>query len=367
MMSIQGDLRQLSDFPNYTKPIYHHYSVRDYHVGIDGKTAPKGAEWSDKPHRLVFDLCRVVLVQDQRISSLEAENKKLRALLAYSASAKGLYTDDGELQDNSVFPVIDFKRDSADQIETSMQERAKRGLTQTWPGEWQYSGQELVSSSYPFKLGLVNLSNVATLGSTYGQDGMADMFGTVMVNQLNSKQPLDMERLHNVVIQLEHCITQVKNASFDLGAHSTDEDGYSKDHEIMFARSTRAVQNLYHLIYSLLSTCPFALSHFVEDHRSADVKEFAKICMECATYQRPPDDWKAAVPALLERLSLPPAGLALESEAELKAFKALAKGNNYELGPEGNLGWPSTETQDLRYGWVSALIYAFSLFPGRHK
>lgn len=51
---------------------------------------------------------------------LESDNRRLRRLLACCYAGAALYTDDGELQDSSAFPVIDFKRDSLDVIEQSM-------------------------------------------------------------------------------------------------------------------------------------------------------------------------------------------------------------------------------------------------------
>ena len=53
-----------------------------------------------------------------------SEEMKLRRLLALTYSGTSLYGDDGELQDTKVQPFIDFKRDSADEIEDKIQERA---------------------------------------------------------------------------------------------------------------------------------------------------------------------------------------------------------------------------------------------------
>ena len=39
----------------------------------------------------------------------QKENKLLRELLAYRVAGAALYHDDGELQDNSEIPTIDFK------------------------------------------------------------------------------------------------------------------------------------------------------------------------------------------------------------------------------------------------------------------
>jgi hypothetical protein len=48
----------------------------------------------------------------------------LRRLLAYRCAGSLLYADDGELQDSTARPWIDFKRDSVDNIETKLGERA---------------------------------------------------------------------------------------------------------------------------------------------------------------------------------------------------------------------------------------------------
>jgi hypothetical protein len=58
------------------------------------------------------------------IEKLERENKIFRRLLALSYSGAGnLYHDDGELQDSSSVPLIDFRRDSAEEIEDKIQQR----------------------------------------------------------------------------------------------------------------------------------------------------------------------------------------------------------------------------------------------------
>ena len=57
------------------------------------------------------------------MSDLELENKKLRVLVAGLYSGSNLYSDDGELQDNSKHPHIDFKRDSVGEIKRKMRER----------------------------------------------------------------------------------------------------------------------------------------------------------------------------------------------------------------------------------------------------
>jgi len=63
--------------------------------------------------------------QNDVLIRLQDENKALRVLLAVSFCGVGLYGDDGELQDNTEFPFIDFRRDSAKNIRKKMFERAK--------------------------------------------------------------------------------------------------------------------------------------------------------------------------------------------------------------------------------------------------
>lgn len=57
------------------------------------------------------------------------ELRILRELLAVSiAGVANLYTDDGELQDNTVNPSIDFRRDSAVEIRRKLQQRSRATL-----------------------------------------------------------------------------------------------------------------------------------------------------------------------------------------------------------------------------------------------
>lgn len=57
-----------------------------------------------------------------------SENWLLRQMLALRVGGPHLYTDDGELQDNSEHPAIDFKRDSAELIRQKLIQRAERKL-----------------------------------------------------------------------------------------------------------------------------------------------------------------------------------------------------------------------------------------------
>ena len=49
-------------------------------------------------------------------SDLSYQNNVLRSMLAHRVAGYHLYTDDGELQDNSSLPYIDLKRDPVDLI-----------------------------------------------------------------------------------------------------------------------------------------------------------------------------------------------------------------------------------------------------------
>lgn len=61
----------------------------------------------------------------------EQENVILRELLAFRVAGGLLYHDDGELSDASEWPHIDFKRDSALEIELKLRERGIRSLLES--------------------------------------------------------------------------------------------------------------------------------------------------------------------------------------------------------------------------------------------
>ena len=60
----------------------------------------------------------------ERAERTEAENRALRQLLAVHVSGASLYTDDGELQENTQRPFIDFYLDTPADIQRKLQERA---------------------------------------------------------------------------------------------------------------------------------------------------------------------------------------------------------------------------------------------------
>lgn len=63
------------------------------------------------------------------VARLKEEQEKLRYLLAIIyCPGPGLYHDDGELQDATTRPHIDFRRDHPNEIEQKMLERGKRKI-----------------------------------------------------------------------------------------------------------------------------------------------------------------------------------------------------------------------------------------------
>ncbi len=65
---------------------------------------------------------------------LKEENTKLRALLALAYSGPSIYADDGELQDTSKHPFIDYKRDSVELIAFKFQQRSINAYNQSQAG-----------------------------------------------------------------------------------------------------------------------------------------------------------------------------------------------------------------------------------------
>ena len=59
---------------------------------------------------------------------ISADNLKLRRMLAIAIAGAHLYGDDGELQDSTSFPYIDFLRDSPDLILKKLEERAMKKM-----------------------------------------------------------------------------------------------------------------------------------------------------------------------------------------------------------------------------------------------
>lgn len=65
----------------------------------------------------------VVVIEDPDTALLRSENRELRAFLMRTVGGILPYTDDGELQDNSQHPSIDFLRDSVAQITAKLARR----------------------------------------------------------------------------------------------------------------------------------------------------------------------------------------------------------------------------------------------------
>lgn len=72
---------------------------------------------------------------EEVLGVLEGGERLLRQMLAIRVAGAILYADDGELQDNSVQPFIDFKRDSAKEIERKLLER---GMAKAWKSIGQF-------------------------------------------------------------------------------------------------------------------------------------------------------------------------------------------------------------------------------------
>ena len=56
-------------------------------------------------------------------TKLADENQRLRRMLCACYAGRLAYMDDGEVQDNRTHPLIDFLRDTLDDIESAMQQR----------------------------------------------------------------------------------------------------------------------------------------------------------------------------------------------------------------------------------------------------
>ena len=62
------------------------------------------------------------------VERLRGDDWTLRMLLAIRVAGAGLYRDDGELQDNTAWPLIDFKRDPASVIRDKIYKRGEAAI-----------------------------------------------------------------------------------------------------------------------------------------------------------------------------------------------------------------------------------------------
>jgi hypothetical protein len=65
--------------------------------------------------------------QPEGSHQLLVEINQLRRLLCFVYAGAAAYTDDGELQDNRTLPLIDFRRDTPQEIQNKMLERSLKG------------------------------------------------------------------------------------------------------------------------------------------------------------------------------------------------------------------------------------------------
>ena len=71
---------------------------------------------------------------------LRDENRALRRLLAVRVAGASLYADDGELQDNTQHPCIDFFRDTPADIQRKLQERGLANYRRSLEDDARSSG-----------------------------------------------------------------------------------------------------------------------------------------------------------------------------------------------------------------------------------
>jgi hypothetical protein len=64
--------------------------------------------------------CVCNTIKEKHESEYEKENEKLRNLLWATHPCEGKYGDDGEMQCNNLNCMIDFKRDSVDDIQNKL-------------------------------------------------------------------------------------------------------------------------------------------------------------------------------------------------------------------------------------------------------
>ena len=76
----------------------------------------------------MYDAAVPGIPRERDAERLERENAELRVRWAVAYAGMALYSDDGELQDGRESPFIDFKRDTLDEIDAKMLQRAARAI-----------------------------------------------------------------------------------------------------------------------------------------------------------------------------------------------------------------------------------------------
>lgn len=83
---------------------------------------------------LIATLRRKVESLEKRNEHLQEELRRFRKLAAFGhCGLSEMYCDDGELQDNTMLPFIDWKRDPSADILEKLDERRRRLHTQEKP------------------------------------------------------------------------------------------------------------------------------------------------------------------------------------------------------------------------------------------
>lgn len=101
----------------------------------------RGMAASDKSSEAIVEASREQWTA--RADPRDEEIASLRYMLAIAYSGSNLYGDDGELQDNRLPHMIDFKRDSTQEIRNKMEQRALDAYVATKPAQAESQDQRL--------------------------------------------------------------------------------------------------------------------------------------------------------------------------------------------------------------------------------
>ena len=134
---------------------------------------------------------RAALEQGQK------ENKQLRKLMCVKTS-QSHYMDDGELQDNSEFPVIDFLRDTPEQIESAWKTRMIKKLEAQTPAQPIEPSNKLIFDTVSAREYLIE--NVITkfkdtTFTNYVRNQLAGDFAYQLAMFIQSAQPEPEQKL----------------------------------------------------------------------------------------------------------------------------------------------------------------------------